>query len=120
MPTHYAPRCTSCGTWWGRTSKEKDPAGWNWAGRAGTRPDPHSDYILTLSTVIVSSSTVPSMVTLWPAWATTLSWLAILYTLPSLTRTAGEPPLMQRTAQAAWSAPATLSGVLPAHDASAM
>src|ERR1035441_1590365 len=94
-------------------------AGKNWTGRNGSGR-PGSDYILTLSTLIVSPSIVPEMVTLWPAWATTLSWLEILYTLPSLTKTAGAPPLMQRAAQAAWSSLSTLSGVLLAHVASAI
>src|ERR1017187_10407750 len=105
---------------WGRSNGQER------TGRAGVTPAgvtparPGSDYILTLSTLIVSPSIVPEMVTLWPAWATTLSWFEILYTLPSLTKTAGAPPLMQRAAQAAWSSLSTLSGVLPAHVASAI
>src|ERR1035437_387504 len=92
----------------------------NWAGRVGTRPCPESDYILTLSTLMVSPSMVPERVTLWPAWATTLSWLEIWYTLPSATKTAGDPPLIQRAAHAAWSSAAPLSSFLPAHAASTM
>jgi len=33
------------------------------------------DYILRLSTVILSPSILPEIVTFMPAWSTTLSWL---------------------------------------------
>src|SRR5690242_12396438 len=66
---------------------------------ARVRASPTNCYF-TLSTVMVSPLALPLTVTCLPAIGTTLSWLAILYTLPlSVSRTAGEPALMHLFAQ---------------------
>src|SRR3978361_720245 len=41
---------------------------------------------------MLSPGMVPVRVTLCPMWSLTEAWLSILYTLPSDTNTAGEPP----------------------------
>jgi hypothetical protein len=59
MRTHFAHWYTSFGRWWEPPEGERK-------GEAGGRPAPRN-YIFTLSTLMVSPSMLPLIVTLWPA-----------------------------------------------------